>query len=56
MLWWIPAGSLPTLQEAGERLMLLDKVGPGPEAFTLREPYPTPSAPGGGDRAAVGGE
>ena len=27
VLWWIPAGSLPTLQEAGERLMLLDKVG-----------------------------
>ena len=40
VLWWIPAGMIPTLEEAWERLALLDKAGPGPEAFTLREPYP----------------
>ncbi|MDQ7907366.1 DUF3291 domain-containing protein [Phytohabitans sp. ZYX-F-186] len=40
VLWWIPAGTLPTLDEARERLALLDRDGPGPAAFTLREPYP----------------
>ncbi|MEV4714112.1 DUF3291 domain-containing protein [Micromonospora sp. NPDC049374] len=46
VLWWIPAGVLPTLTEAAERLELLGS-GPSPEAFTLREPYPAP-----GERAA----
>ena len=55
VLWWIPAGTLPTLEEARERLALLDRDGPGPLAFTLREPYPMPVS-GGGDRVAVGGQ
>ncbi|GIJ35932.1 DUF3291 domain-containing protein [Verrucosispora sp. WMMD703] len=42
VLWWIPAGVLPTLAEAAERLELLRR-GPSPEAFTLREPYPAPA-------------
>jgi Domain of unknown function (DUF3291) len=53
VLWWIPAGTIPTLDEARRRLTLLDRDGPGPDAFTLREPYPMPS---GGDRVAVGGQ
>lgn len=43
VLWWIPAGTIPTVEEAWERLALLDEAGPGPEAFTLREPYPAPA-------------
>lgn|SRR5690349_12090608 len=42
VLWWIPAGTLPTIAEAGDRLDLLASGGPGPEAFTLRRPYPAP--------------
>ncbi|WP_345538040.1 DUF3291 domain-containing protein [Phytohabitans rumicis] len=42
VLWWIPAGTIPTLQEARERLALLDANGPGPDAFTLRTPYDSP--------------
>jgi hypothetical protein len=53
VLWWIPAGTIPTLEQARERLALLDRVGPGPEAFTLREPYQAPSL-GGHDRLAAG--
>ena len=53
VLWWIPAGTIPRLEHARERLALLDRVGPGPEAFTLREPYPAPSL-GGHDRLAAG--
>ncbi|WBB89999.1 DUF3291 domain-containing protein [Verrucosispora sp. WMMC514] len=43
VLWWIPVGVLPTITEAAERLELLT-AGPSPEAFTLREPYPSPGA------------
>lgn len=42
VLWWIPAGTLPTLDAAGERLALLERSGPGPEAFTMRVPHPPP--------------
>ena len=38
VLWWIPAGHVPTLDEAKERLALLDAKGPGPDAFTFRAP------------------
>ena len=42
VLWWVPAGHRPTLDEAGERLGLLQRQGPSPEAFTLRQPYEQP--------------
>ena len=42
VLWWIPAGTLPTLTEAGRRLELLERDGPTREAFTLKEPFPAP--------------
>ena len=44
VLWWIPAGTIPTVAEARARLALLDRDGPGPDAFTLRAPYPAPDA------------
>jgi hypothetical protein len=37
VLWWIPAGHIPTLDEAKERLDLLEARGESPEAFTFRE-------------------
>jgi len=43
-LWWVPAGHEPTVAEAVARLELLRRQGPGPEAFTFREPYPAPDA------------
>jgi hypothetical protein len=42
VLWWIPAGTTPTLEEAAARLDLLGRTGPSPEAFTFREPHPAP--------------
>ncbi|HSH59144.1 MAG TPA: DUF3291 domain-containing protein [Acidimicrobiales bacterium] len=36
VLWWIPAGSLPTVEGARSRLDLLRAVGPSRDAFTLR--------------------
>jgi hypothetical protein len=40
VLWWIPAGTEPTLTEAGDRLALLAGHGPAPDAFTLNRPFP----------------
>jgi len=43
VLWWIPGGHIPDLDEAFSRLDLLRREGSGPAAFTFREPFP-PSA------------
>lgn len=41
-LWWIPAGSLPTVEDAKARLAKLEADGPTAEAFTFRHPFPAP--------------
>ncbi len=43
-LWWIPAGEVPTVAEAADRLEHLRRSGPTPTAFTFRERFPAPSA------------
>jgi Domain of unknown function (DUF3291) len=45
VLWWVPTGTVPTLDEAWRRLDLLSRQGPSPEAFTFRERFPAPPAP-----------
>jgi Domain of unknown function (DUF3291) len=42
VLWWIPAGTLPTLTEAIDRLDTLRRDGPTDIAFTFRAPFPAP--------------
>ncbi len=42
VLWWVPAGHRPPVAEALARLERLREAGPGPEAFTFREPYDRP--------------
>lgn len=37
VLWWIPAGHVPTVAEAEERLALLRAEGPSAGAVTFRE-------------------
>ncbi|MFC6886868.1 MULTISPECIES: DUF3291 domain-containing protein [Actinomadura] len=39
VLWWIPAGHVPTVEEAAERLALLRAEGPSPRAFTFNSAY-----------------
>jgi hypothetical protein len=47
VLWWVPAGHRPTVEEALERLDLLRRDGPTPAAFTFRTPFePDASRPG----------
>jgi hypothetical protein len=35
VLWWVPSGHRPTVEEGIERLNLLRSRGPGPDAFTF---------------------
>jgi hypothetical protein len=44
-LWWVPAGTVPSTGDAERRLELLRRLGPTPDAFTLRTPFPAPGAP-----------
>ena len=48
-LWWIEAGTLPTVRDAEARLTLLRAIGPSPDAFTFKRSFPPP----GGDAAPV---
>jgi len=44
VLWWVPAGTVPTVVEARARLEALRRDGPTPEAFTFQSPFPPPDA------------
>ena len=44
VLWWIPAGTIPTSEEAMERLKLLTDNGPSPEAFTFKQRFEPPGS------------
>ncbi len=43
-LWWIPAGTRPSVNEAETRVRHLRQHGPTVHAFTLRHQYPGPDA------------
>lgn len=45
-LWWIEAGTIPTIDDALSRLWLLDRYGPSPRAFTFKARFPAPDAGG----------
>ena len=44
VLWWVPAGTRPTLEEGMRRLEQLRAAGPSGEAFTFKVRFPPPSA------------
>ena len=39
VLWWVPEGNKPTLDEAKAKLELLRREGPTPQAFTFRHRF-----------------
>lgn len=47
VLWWVPAGHLPTAEEGLARLELLNRDGPGADAFTFKSQYPAPGSGAG---------
>jgi hypothetical protein len=38
-MWWVPAGHIPTLDEAKEKLDLMAREGPTPLAFTFKKRF-----------------
>jgi hypothetical protein len=44
VLWWIPSGTLPTVDEALARLRRLTEQGPTPAAFGFKSVFPPPDA------------
>jgi hypothetical protein len=47
VLWWIPVGSIPSIDEAKERLEHLRTHGPTPAAFTFKRRFDAAEAPVG---------
>lgn len=43
VLWWVPAGHVPTVDEGLDRLNALRRHGPNPEAFTFRRHFDAPA-------------
>jgi hypothetical protein len=43
-LWWVPAGHVPRVAEAEQRLEHLRLQGPTPRAFTFRTHFPPPGS------------
>jgi hypothetical protein len=46
VLWWVPAGELPSLAEAMDRLAHSRAHGPSPHAFTFTQRYEQPAVAG----------
>jgi hypothetical protein len=44
VLWWVPAGCQPTMDDAIARLTRLRSIGPTPEAFNFARLFPAPDA------------
>jgi hypothetical protein len=38
-LWWIPAGSIPTVEDGKEKLEILQEKGPSKDAFTFAKSF-----------------
>jgi hypothetical protein len=46
-LWWLPAGTVPSVEEARARLEHLRAVGPSPYAFTFKARFEPDATPAG---------
>lgn len=44
VLWWVPAGTVPTVEEGLARLARLAAEGPSAAAFTFKAAFPPPDA------------
>jgi hypothetical protein len=44
VLWWVPAGHTPSVDEALDRLEHLRADGPSERAFTFKQRFPAPAA------------
>ena len=44
VLWWVPEGHIPSIEEAVQKLETLRTNGAGPQAFTFAHPFPQPDS------------
>ncbi|HEY0629700.1 MAG TPA: DUF3291 domain-containing protein [Sphingomicrobium sp.] len=42
VLWWVEAGTIPTINDGLSRLWCLDRYGPSQHAFTFKARFPQP--------------
>lgn len=42
VLWWVPAGHIPSIEEAAARLQTLRNQGPTATAFSFKKAFPAP--------------
>lgn len=56
VLWWVPAGHIPSIEEASNKLNLLRELGPTSEAFTFKRAFPAPGEMVGASAETWGGE
>ena len=56
VLWWVPEGHIPTVEEAAEKLKTLQEQGPTSEAFTFKKAFPTPGDLNDATNETWGGE
>ena len=45
-LWWVPAGTEPSVADGFHRLWLIEHYGPSPMAFTFKARFPAPGEAG----------
>jgi Domain of unknown function (DUF3291) len=43
VLWWVPTGTIPTVEGGVRRLEQLRAHGPTPDAFIIKNPFPAPA-------------
>ncbi len=43
VLWWIPVGHTPSIEEAAQKLRLLREIGPNAQAFTFKKTFAPPN-------------
>lgn len=43
VLWWVPAGHRPSVEDAAQKLNFLREHGPTAEAFTFKKAFPAPT-------------
>ena len=56
VLWWVPRGHRPGIEEAKARLAMLRAKGPTKDAFTFRQAFPAPDADHARPPVTFGGE
>ena len=45
-LWWVPSGTVPTINDGLSRLWHIDRFGPTSHAFTFKKRFPAPNNAG----------